>query len=152
MATIVLLDAGPLGTLAVADEIGVGGECRRWLRTLLAAGVVVLTADVSLYEVRRELKRRRAEAKLVRLSTALEGVGRVPVSSKAWELAEDLWAETRRAGLPTAPDDDLDGDVILAAVARTIGVRGDEVIIASQNVGHLNRFPGLDAREWRNIL
>ena len=43
----------------------------------------------------------------------------------------------------------LDGDVILAAQAILEVNAGNEVVIATTNVGHLSQF--VDAREWRLI-
>jgi hypothetical protein len=45
----------------------------------------------------------------------------------------------------------LDGDAILAGQAAIVGFPGDEVIIATTNVHHLGRFPGIDARPWQSI-
>lgn len=151
MARFVVLDAGPIGLLAVPGDHTPGGECRRWARRLVRSGTDVLAPDVSLYEARREIRRRRAVVQLAQLEAVLGWIGHATVTTDAWRLAEEFWAQARQAGIPTAPDDDLDGDVILAAVARTIGGPGDEVIIATTNVRHLNRFPGIDAREWREI-
>jgi hypothetical protein len=55
-----------------------------------------------------------------------------------------FWADARRLGLPTASPDALDADIILAACAATIGQPGDEVIVATINVGHVARY--CDAR------
>ena len=60
-----------------------------------------------------------------------------------------MWAESRQAKLPTADPKELDGDVILAAQGLLVGEGGEEVVIATTNVGHLSRF--VDAREWQNI-
>ncbi len=46
---------------------------------------------------------------------------------------------------------DLDADAILAGQATTLGGAGDVVTVATSNVGHLARFPGLDARQWATI-
>lgn len=63
--------------------------------------------------------------------------------------AAQLWAEARRRGRPTADPKALDGDVILAAQATLVAEEGNEVIVATTNVGHLSQF--VDAREWRLI-
>ena len=61
--------------------------------------------------------------------------------------AELLAAQARRQGQPTADDKALDGDVILAAQAMTLG--GTDVVIATTNVGHLSRF--VPAALWPDI-
>jgi predicted nucleic acid-binding protein len=148
---IVLLDSGPVGLLAVPGEHGAGGEARRWLGDLLASGATILVADVVAFEVRRELKRRKATAKLARLELALLGVGRAEHTAAAWVRAEDLWALVRQDRLPTAPDEALDGDCLLGATVAALGAEDDQVEIATMNVRHFDRFPGVVAREWREI-
>jgi hypothetical protein len=62
--------------------------------------------------------------------------------------AAQFWADARNAGLPTAADPALDGDVILAAqVAVSAG--DEDPVIATTNVKHLERF--VIARLWRDI-
>jgi predicted nucleic acid-binding protein len=151
VAWFVLLDAGPLGLLSVAGEHGLGGECRRWLEDLDANDAEVLVPDLALYEARRELRRLGATAKLARLEMVLQGIDQTPVTTEAWRLAEDFWALARRARMPTAGPESLDADAILAAVAATIGGEGDEVVIATTNPRHFGRFPGILAREWRQV-
>ncbi|NEQ67432.1 MAG: hypothetical protein F6K21_18370 [Symploca sp. SIO2D2] len=63
--------------------------------------------------------------------------------------AAELWAQARNTGRPTADPKALDGDVILAAQAILVAEEGNEVIVATTNVGHLSQF--IDAREWRLI-
>jgi hypothetical protein len=65
-------------------------------------------------------------------------------------LAADLWAQARKSGLPTAPPDALDGDVILAAQALLATGPGDVVTVATGNVGHLAQF--VDAQPWEKIV
>ena len=73
-----------------------------------------------------------------------------PVSTAAWRQASLFWADARQRGIPTASPDSLDADVILAACAATIGQPGDQVSVATQNVGHLARY--CDARLWTTIV
>ena len=65
--------------------------------------------------------------------------------------AAEFWADLRRRGLPTAADESLDADAILAAQAALIGGPGDTVTVATSNPVHLARFPGIDARDWPSI-
>jgi predicted nucleic acid-binding protein len=74
-----------------------------------------------------------------------------PLSDRALRRAAELWALMRRAGTPTAPPEALDGDCILAAQAE-VAVEPDDVLtVATTNPDHLDRFPGIDAREWTSI-
>ena len=65
--------------------------------------------------------------------------------------AAALWAFVRQAGKPTSSPDPRDGDCILAAQVLTATGPDDEVFVATTNPGHLGRFPGIDARPWREI-
>jgi len=114
-------------------------------------GAKFLLSDLTFYEVERELLRIGARAKLARLDDL--GLSTIPitVTRANWRKAAEFWALLRRSGKPTASPDALDGDVILAAIAATIGGLNDEVIIVTTNVSHLTRIPGLDARTWENI-
>jgi hypothetical protein len=118
---------------------------------MLARGVEVIVPEVADYEVRRELTRVGAYASLKRLDN-LVAVGRLsfaPVTTANWRQAALFWADARTRGMPTASPDSLDADVILAACAATIGQPGDQVIVATMNVGHLARY--CDARIWTSI-
>lgn len=65
--------------------------------------------------------------------------------------AAELWAHIRMAGLPTSDPHALDADAILAGQALTAASPGDIIIVATTNVRHLARFPGIDARAWKTI-
>lgn len=70
----------------------------------------------------------------------------LPISTETMLKAAELWAQSRKAGRPTADPKELDADVILAAQPISVANEGHEVIIATTNVGHLSQF--IDAREW----
>jgi hypothetical protein len=61
-------------------------------------------------------------------------------------LAAELWAQARNAGLPTGSSAALDGDVILAAQALTLG---GPIVVATGNPTHLSRF--VPAEDWTAI-
>jgi hypothetical protein len=65
--------------------------------------------------------------------------------------AAEFWADARQRGVPTAGADALDADCIIAAMAATAFDPSDIVTIATSNVSHLARFPGIDARDWITI-
>jgi hypothetical protein len=151
VARIVLLDAGPLGLACSRPGIPAVDRCLAWLSDLEAAGVVLLIPAVAEYEVRRELVRIGAMAKLRALDALRARVSYLEVTVAAWDRAADFWAIVRRGGLPTAGPDDLDVDAVLAGQAATVGQPGDVVMIATTNLRHLGRFPGVDARPWASI-
>lgn len=123
-----------------------GTACAEWLSELMAGGGRVLLPEVADYEVRRELLRAGKVAGLAWLDILGQTLEYLPLTTSAMRRAAELWAEARRRGVPTADPHALDGDVILAAQALTLGI---EVVVATTNVSHLGRF--VSAAEWPNI-
>jgi predicted nucleic acid-binding protein len=150
MIRFVLLDAGPLGAVANPRATALTDRHSAWLEALLAQGVIVLVPEIADYEVRRELLRAGKTASIQRLDELKSILGYLPITTEAMLRAAEFWAEARRRGQPTAPDQALDADVILAAQAAVIE-RGeeDEVVVATTNPDHLARF--VDARHWEEI-
>ena len=151
MREYVLLDSGPLGHACRRRGTAMGDQCRLWLDGLLARGVDIIVPEIADYEVRRELIRIRASGSLRRLD-ALVATGQLtyaPITTPEWRQAALFWADARQHGVPTASPDALDADVLLAACAATIGQPGDQIIVATLNVGHLARY--CDARLWTTI-
>ena len=151
MALIVPLDASPLGLACCDPGQEEAGRCRDWIIRLKVAGVRIVIPAITDYEVRRELHRVSATAKLARLDRLIVEFGREPISNEALDRAAVFWAFLRRQGRPTAGGEALDADAILAGMAATLGGPGDSVIVATRNVRHLARFPGVDARDWETI-
>lgn len=111
----------------------------------------IVVPEITDDEVRRELTRVGASESLRRLD-ALATTGQLtyaPITTPEWRQDALFWADARRRGLPTASPDALDADVLLAACAATIGLPGDQIIVATLNVGHLARY--CDARLWTTI-
>ena len=71
----------------------------------------------------------------------------LPITTAVMNHAAELWAQARTRGTPTADAKELDADVILAALARSI--KHPDVTIATANVGHLSQFIAADI--WQNI-
>jgi predicted nucleic acid-binding protein len=146
---LVFLDSGPLGILANARGKPEPDRCRRWVKALAAAGVRVFVPEVADYEVRRKLLHIGSAASVRRLDQVKATLDYAPITTEAMLRAAELWAQARKAGLPTADPKELDGDCILAAQALVAAGPGDVVTVASDNVGHLARF--VDARPWESI-
>jgi predicted nucleic acid-binding protein len=105
--------------------------------------------EITDYEVRRELLRVGKVASIRRLDLLKAAITYRPITTEVMLKAAELWAEARKRGRPTADPKALNGDVILAAQATLVVEEGNEVIVATTNVGHLSQF--VDAREWRLI-
>lgn len=147
--TLLFLDAGVVGMLAHPRGGEEPGRCRAWARGLLWAGVRLFVAEVTDYEVRRELIRAGATAGLRRLDQLRASLDYAPITTAAVDVACRLWAESRRRGRQTGPNYCLDCDVILAAQALQAAGADRPVAVATSNVRHLSQF--LDARPWGAI-
>jgi predicted nucleic acid-binding protein len=112
--------------------------CAQWLQALVRHGSRVLVPEIADYEVRRELLRANKVRGLARLDALAGLLEHLPLTTAAIRQAAIFWAQARQQGRPTADDKTLDGDVILAAQAMTLGAT--DVVIATTNVGHLSRF------------
>jgi hypothetical protein len=144
MVDVVLLDAGPLGLISHPRATI---HVLEWVAEFLAAEIEVLIPEIADYEVRRELMRAGRARGVGRLDYLKSSLGFLPITSSAMLQATEFWAEARRRGRPTAGDESLDADVILAAQAATIQAKS--VIVASTNPKHLSRF--VPADHWQNI-
>jgi predicted nucleic acid-binding protein len=116
----------------------------------VAAGVRVFVPEIADYEVRRELIRAGATTGLLRLDKIKAAFDYAPITTDVMLKAAELWAQARNRGLPTAPPEALDCDVILAASALLLAAPGDVITVATDNVGHLAQF--VDAQPWEKIV
>ena len=151
MARLVFLDSRPLGLASKPAGKLDADACRAWLSALEVAVAVVIIPEIVNFEVRRELVRIRATAVLHRLDTLIDRFTLLPLDRPALLRAADLWVHVRNAGGPTAHPHSLDADAILAGQALTATGPGDVAIVATGNVRHLGRFPGIDARPWAAV-
>jgi len=121
-------------------------KCHGWLLAIEITGVKVLIPAIADYEVRRGLLRVGASTKLKNLDDLRERFEYIEISQAA-----EFWAHLRRQGLLTAGARDIDADAILAGQAITAAQAADTVTIATTNLHHLGRFPGVDAKVWTAI-
>jgi predicted nucleic acid-binding protein len=118
MARILVLDTGDLGLACHKPGNPEAGDFRVWMFREWADGAMIVIPEMADYEIRRSLL----------LSGPSEAVGRLdelhrhparnlPINTAAMRIAAGLWAQARREGRPTAGDQAIDGDVIVAAQA-----------------------------------
>lgn len=149
MSQLIVLDTGVLGMLVHPSEAGEPRECKAWLKQVVGRGASVYIPEIADYELRRELLRMKSEESVKRLDALKARLTYVPIATAAMLKAAEHWAAVRSAGRPTADDKALDGDVILAAQSALLVQPGDELVVATTNVGHLSQF--VEARSWRDI-
>jgi predicted nucleic acid-binding protein len=149
LSNIIVLDTGILGMLVHPAETGEPRECKTWLKKIVRRGASVYQPEIADYELRRELLRMKRPESIRRLDELKTRLHYAPITTEAMLKAAELWAAARAAGKPTADDKALDADAILAAQSTLLSQSGDQVIVATTNVGHLSRF--VDARSWRDI-
>ncbi len=149
MSMVILLDAGPLGLITNPKASQETRECNQWLELLALKGILVKIPEIADFEVRRELLRADKFKGIERLNDLQKYLDYVPLTTQTMLKAAQFWAQVRKQGMPTADGKALDGDVILAAQATLIQDEGQEVIIATTNVGHLSRLA--QAKTWRDI-
>jgi hypothetical protein len=122
---VVFLDTGVLGFLTNLSKSAEPMACKQWLDGILSSGAEVRVPEIADYELRRELIRINSRKALARLDALGKPWGYVAFSTPMMRRAAEFWASARNAGLPTAPDHALDGDVIPAAqVAVSAADRG----------------------------
>lgn len=141
---IVLLDAGPLGKVSNPRVAPLNTACYLWLENLVRQGATVDIPEITDYEIRRELLRANKVRGLARLDWLKQTLDYLPLNTSIMLKAAELWAQVRQRGTPTAAPQELDGDVILAAQAWSVGG-----LVATENVGHLARL--VAAEHWQNI-
>lgn len=150
MSLVIFLDSSPLALVTHPSKANAQATaCTKWLIACLDAGARVCVPEICDYELRRELLRAKKGEGLARLDQLKREVEYVPVTSAMMLLAAEFWARARQMGKPTASNESLDIDVILAAQA-TLSARADEeLVVATTNVGHLTLF--VDAKPWEKI-
>lgn len=147
MNQVVFLDSGPLGALCNVHGTPTTVACTRWLRELSDAGHLFVLPEIADYEVRRELVRLRRIKSLRRLDRLALQLEYLPLDTAAMRQAAEFWAQARQRGQPTASNDALDSDVILAGQAVSYNARN--IVVATSNPSHITRFVPADL--WQNI-
>jgi toxin FitB len=109
--------------------------------------------EIADYELRRELLRKGNQKSIDRLNK-LSQICLIPLTPETMRKAAELWAWVRNQRKPTASNDSLDGDVILAAQAILQLKSFDQVIVVTTNLKHISRFEseGICVVDWQQTL
>lgn len=150
MNQVIVPDAHPLSQIT-HPRIKPGVQ--KWLKSL-DKETVIKVAEITDYELRRELLRTGKLKSIDRLNKFNQEVGLIPLNSAVMQQAAELWAWTRNKGKPTASNDSLDGDVILVSQAIIQLSNFDKITIATTNIKHISLFKekGIDVLDWEETL
>ena len=150
MSRAVLLDTHPLSQVTHPKS---NPKVQQWLRSLGKTETVIRVPEIADYELRRELLRQGKRKSIDRLNK-LSQICLIPLTPETMRKAAELWAWVRNQGKPTASNDSLDGDVILAAQAILQLKSFDQVIVVTTNLKHISRFEseGICVVDWRQTL
>lgn len=152
---IVFIDTGVLGAISSPDKTGYVNECQEWFYGLFARGVFLISSDLCDYEVRRglildQMRTSKGEG-LANLDEVKNLIYFLSMTKLVMFRASQLWAISRRQGMPTADEKNIDADVIISAQCQLFQEEnlGQNLVVATTNVKHLSRF--ISAQEWHNI-
>lgn len=109
----------------------------------------VVLPEIADFEVRRKLihlvrKGQASDRSLVRLDELASTLEYLPLNTVTMRRAAELWADARFRGQPTAPEHELDSDVVLAAQALEVGGT-----VVTTNPRHLGRYVAVES--WAEI-
>lgn len=143
----VFLDTGVLGFLT-HPKADLARPCVTWLSSLIGAGATIVVPEICDYELRRKLIHLGSTNALGKLDQLGRALTFENVDSGVWRRAAELWANCRASGQALAPDDALDGDVLLIALTERHEDDTD-IVVATTNIKHLDQY--VDARNWESI-
>jgi predicted nucleic acid-binding protein len=131
-----MLDTSALSRLA-SPSAKASTKLTARIAEMLDAGQVqeVIVPEIADYELRRELIRAGKTKSIQKLDELEAQLEYLAITTPAMREAAQLWAAARTAGRPTGHDAALDGDVILAAQARSVGAE-----VWTTNAKHLGLF------------
>lgn len=150
MSKVILLDTHPLSKVTHPK---IDPKVQQWLKSLRENKTVIRVPEIADYELRRELLREQKQKSIDRLNQ-FNQICFIPLTPETMRKAAELWAWVRNQGKPTASNDSLDGDVILAAQAILQLKSFDEVIVVTKNLKHISRFEseGICVADWQQTL
>jgi predicted nucleic acid-binding protein len=152
---IIFLDTNILGKLANPNQIEEALKCRKWFEKLLVRGVYFVSSELCFYEVKRSLilalKKGGTDRGIKKLEELRLFVDVLAVDQQISDLSAEIWAETKLKGIPTANQENIDIEIIIAAHWQALKQEfpGRYIIVSTTNIKHLDLLT--DAREWQDI-
>ena len=147
----VVLDSLPLAELCrrkIKNEVG------NLLLFLRNKKIALRVAEITEYELRRELLRAERYRSDNRLNKFYLTERIIPIDRLALIKASEIWAEVRNSGMPTASNERIDIDTIMVAQSLTLKKDFEEVIILTGDPEDISRFChyGIKVWKWQDAL
>lgn len=153
---IILIDSGVLGILSNPNESATTIKCEEWLYNKIVKGCTILTSQICKYEVKRSLllcqEQKPSQVSGIQKLAELENlIDFIDVKPPDIETACQLWVQSIVEGIQVAPMMDVNFDIIICAQFKRLELEnpGREIVIATTNLRHLQRFVKADL--WENL-
>ncbi len=126
-------------------------EVTGWFLDFLSRDQIkIFLPEIVAYEVRRGLLYKKLKDTNCKSLQRFEAVSKqltyLPINTNVFRIAENLWANARINGTPTASNVSLDNDVLLAA--QTIDLNNGATIV-TENIKHLKNY--VKAYSWKEL-
>ena len=135
MMDAALLDTDLLSEVLKGKDPQVAASSRRYL----AEHERLAFSEITLYEIIRGLRLRRATRQLAQFLSTVDTSDVFPVSRSVLLLAADLWSEAHQHG-----HSKNDADLIIAATALEM-----RRVLVTGNTAHFSWIAGLQLADWR---
>ena len=147
----VVLDSLPLAELCrkkIKNEVG---DLLLFLRN---RKITLRVAEITEYELRRELLRSERYRSNNRLNKFYLTKRVIPIDRLALIKASEIWAELRNSGMPTAGNVRIDIDTIMVAQSLTLKKDFEEVIFLTSDPEDISIFChyGIKVWKWQDAL
>jgi len=123
--------------------------CKWFINFLNGDRKKIFLPEIVAYEVRRGLWVKKLKdnncKSLERFDHFSKHLNYLPINSNVFKIAEELWARARINGYPTASNDSLDADVLLAAQALEV-----EGSVITENIRHLKNY--VRTHHWKELI
>ncbi len=143
---VIVLDSTPLAELCRKKP---KQEVIDLLKFIDDSDFIIKIAEITEYEVRRELLRTKKDKACRRLGRYHLTERTIPINREALILASEIWAELRNSGKSTASNQRIDCDTIMIAQSLSLKKYFDEIIVLTSDPEDISRFCQYGIKVWR---
>ncbi|MEK6710520.1 MAG: PIN domain-containing protein [Nitrospinota bacterium] len=137
-----LLDTTALSKLVEKDG-QIARQAKERLQAALDRGEDIYISAPALYEAVRGLLHIDAREEVQFLEDFAQVLGVQELSWADWRRGAEIWADLRKRGHPLSKEDRIDFDVLLGALAISLGAT-----VVTQNIRHFEAI-GVPVQDWK---